>query len=88
MIERRRRFCGRNFLLDMLVALISYRLPFELHFVQLYAFALKLWWLVAIKLILRERVVRIAIQPVLARLRGRNDRMCGYARMFAGVLVR
>jgi hypothetical protein len=62
MIERRRRFCGRDFLLDMLIALIRY-------------------------LILRERIVRIAIQPALARLRGSDHGMCGCVRMFAGVLI-
>jgi len=41
MIERRRRFCGRDFLLDMLIAPISYQLPFDLRFVQLYAFAVE-----------------------------------------------
>jgi hypothetical protein len=38
-------------------------------------------------LILRERVVRIAIQPALARLRGSDHGMGGCPRMFAGVLI-
>jgi hypothetical protein len=41
MIERRRRFCGRDFLLDMLIAPISYQLLFDLRFVQLSAFAVE-----------------------------------------------
>ncbi len=48
---------------------------------------LKLWRSAATNLILRERVVRIAIQPALARLRGSDHGMCGCPRMFAGVLI-
>src|SRR5207253_4924078 len=49
---------------------------------------LKLWRSAATNLILRERIVRIAIQPVLARLRRSDDGVCGCVRVFAGVLVR
>jgi len=38
-------------------------------------------------LIFRKGVVRITVQPALARLGGSNDRMLGGMRMFAGVLV-
>src|SRR5207302_8731305 len=86
-IERRRRFCGRDFLLDMLIAPISYQLPFDLRLFSYTCLPLKLWRSPATNLILRERVVRIAIQPALARLRGSDHGMCGCPRMFAGVLI-
>jgi hypothetical protein len=71
----------------MLIAPISYQLPFDLRFVQLYAFAVEVVRSAATNLILRERVVRIAIQPALARLRGSDHGMCGCPRMLAGVLI-
>jgi hypothetical protein len=39
-------------------------------------------------LIFGKRVVRIAVQPALARLRRSNDRMLRRVRVFAGVPVR
>ena len=38
--------------------------------------------------IFREGFIRIAVQPVLARLRGGNHRVSAGARVFAGVLIR
>src|SRR5947208_13825503 len=40
------------------------------------------------KSIFAKRVVRVAIQPALARLRRRNDRMSASMRVFAGVPIR
>jgi hypothetical protein len=37
---------------------------------------------------LRKRVVRIAVQPTLARLTGCNDRMPGCVRVFARMPIR
>src|SRR5436190_20061200 len=68
--------CANFLRLPSICGLFSYtRLP------------LKLWRSAATNLILRERVVRIAIQPALARLRGSDHGMCGCPRMFAGVLI-
>jgi hypothetical protein len=39
-------------------------------------------------LILGESGIGIAIEPALARLRGRDDRMLARPRVFAGVLIR
>ena len=40
------------------------------------------------RLIFRERVVRIAVQPPLARLRGSDHRVSTGVRVFGGVPIR